>query len=356
MIDKSPKKQDGIQLLRVLMMFWIIMFHFADHGVTDMNVEPLSFNWGILAFARMGGGLANAVFVLISGYFLFNKKYKIVRILKLWIEVWFYSIIIGIFCFAMRTEVFSIKNIIKMIFPVTYNEYWYMSTYFLLYFFIPFLNKGIASLSKKQYQYLLVITLFFFSILPTFSLTKWTVGSHSVPIFFCLYLLGGYIGKYNVTGFKYNSINGICSCLVGFLIFTSEILFKMMGSGNPFYMSWEMYKTPIIVMAIFVFLFFKNIINYKAPKFILAAATSIFGVYLFHMGRLSSIIFKQIFNNGVTYKSYILIIQMLGAALSIMLVGVALDQCRIHFIEKPLLNRLNKKIECLDKWMIDKLP
>lgn len=49
------KKETWIELLRVLCMLWIIAFHFADHGTIDMEQCELSFNWSLLALARVGG-------------------------------------------------------------------------------------------------------------------------------------------------------------------------------------------------------------------------------------------------------------------------------------------------------------
>lgn len=53
---KTQNKQTGIELLRIIAMLWIIMFHYADHGIIDMIKVPISVNWIILAFARLGGG------------------------------------------------------------------------------------------------------------------------------------------------------------------------------------------------------------------------------------------------------------------------------------------------------------
>lgn len=49
---KVQEKQTGIELLRIIAMLWIIMFHYVDHGMIDMTKAPLFVNWIILAFAR----------------------------------------------------------------------------------------------------------------------------------------------------------------------------------------------------------------------------------------------------------------------------------------------------------------
>lgn len=59
----NAKKQTGIELLRVLAMLCIIMFHYTDHGTIDMTKVPLSFNWMVLALFRMGGGVLGIVYL-----------------------------------------------------------------------------------------------------------------------------------------------------------------------------------------------------------------------------------------------------------------------------------------------------
>ncbi len=49
-------RKNGIQLLRVVMMLWVIAFHFADHGAIDMETAPFNSSWLVMAFCRAGGG------------------------------------------------------------------------------------------------------------------------------------------------------------------------------------------------------------------------------------------------------------------------------------------------------------
>lgn len=55
-IAHKNEREQWIELLRIISMFWIIAFHFSDHGTIDMVTTPLCLNWGILAFSRLGGG------------------------------------------------------------------------------------------------------------------------------------------------------------------------------------------------------------------------------------------------------------------------------------------------------------
>lgn len=53
-IAHKNEREQWIELLRIISMFWIIAFHFSDHGTIDMVTTPLCLNWVILAFFRWG--------------------------------------------------------------------------------------------------------------------------------------------------------------------------------------------------------------------------------------------------------------------------------------------------------------
>lgn len=72
------QKNAEIEFLRIIAMFWIIAFHYADHGAVDMLMELVTIsNWTILAVCRVGGGIGNCIFVLITGYMMWNKSFKL---------------------------------------------------------------------------------------------------------------------------------------------------------------------------------------------------------------------------------------------------------------------------------------
>ena len=65
----------GIQLLRILATLWIILFHFVNKGSIDINTEELSLKLVVLYLFNIGGGIGNAIFLLISGFFLWKIRH-----------------------------------------------------------------------------------------------------------------------------------------------------------------------------------------------------------------------------------------------------------------------------------------
>lgn len=60
LLNKEADTNTGIELLRIVVMLWIIAFHYVDHGYADMIKEPISVSWIIMALCRIGGVLVIA--------------------------------------------------------------------------------------------------------------------------------------------------------------------------------------------------------------------------------------------------------------------------------------------------------
>ena len=65
----------------------------------------------------------------------------------------------------LEKKYFSIKLLIKSLFPITFKEYWFMTTYIVLYIFTPYLNKLINSMTKKENTIFLNVGILLFSII-----------------------------------------------------------------------------------------------------------------------------------------------------------------------------------------------
>ena len=80
-----------------------------------------------------------------------------IKLIRLELEVLFYSSFIGIVFFHFSSDV----NLLKILTPLQSNCYWFYSSYFLLYLISPFLNSFIKTIEKTDFRRLLV-TIFFY--------------------------------------------------------------------------------------------------------------------------------------------------------------------------------------------------
>lgn len=131
-------RQSNMELLRIVAMCMIIMFHFSDHNALQIKgTMDICFDWLVLAFARLGGAFGNCIFVMITGYFMWNKGLRLRNLFKLWQQVLFYSVGSAILCYVFQLggeHRFSV--IFKSLTPIVNCTYWYVSNYVI--FIVPY--------------------------------------------------------------------------------------------------------------------------------------------------------------------------------------------------------------------------
>ena len=264
----------GIELFRIVCMLLIIAFHMSDHGVISINSSmPITGNWLTLALARLGGAIGNCAFVIIGGYLLCMKEFDSRRVIKLWLQTLFYSIICGLIAFKIGVIDVSVKSIIMMLLPITYNEYWFISSYLILMLLVPFLNPLLKGMSRNH-----------------------------ILLFIFLYTIGSYIKIYSIQGhLKYLLYGFILMILVTGSIWGIAYVNQSFGKSiDIFALVWPTYKFTELLISLFFFLGFKDIRPF-CGKMITFFSTSVFSVYLLHIGRLKNWIFLSLLDDSYVY-------------------------------------------------------
>ena len=90
------QRQSNFELLRIIAMLIIIAPHYVVlSGIIELyDFKSISPNMLFLQFVGCGGKMAINIFVLISSYFICQKKVVWGKVLKLVLEVLFYNILI----------------------------------------------------------------------------------------------------------------------------------------------------------------------------------------------------------------------------------------------------------------------
>lgn len=306
----------GLDVLKIISMYGIILFHFANHSQIDLYNVPLSWSWTFLAFFKLWGGIGDCCFVLITGYLYHNRSIKLKRITNLWCSVWFYSVLLGMCCIAIGWGTVSYKGIVKMIFPVIYNEYPFFSAYIILFILIPFINKLLSEINLREYKLLAVILFLVVSIIPTIFNSSWIMTDTQLPAFLMLYVIGAGVGQYGRDFVDFGKRERAICLFIIIIAATwlSEILLHIYISKYSFYFAWDMNKTPVVIGGLLLFYVFLNVtINgNKIREFLPIISSSVFGVYLIHMNRyLKTPLLDVLFDNSSIYGTWWLPIQVL---------------------------------------------
>ena len=193
------QRMANIELLRNISMFMVIAIHLFTKTSVLWNMEPkrpaYAISWLLYGLCMTGVNC----YVIISGYFLSESKFKLEKLLKIYIQVLFYSVTAALIAkFVLGLEMES--SLISVLLPITNREYWFATVYIGLYCLMPFLNFFIKALNRKQFQGLLAVLTVLFCIIPTvFHADSWLEdgGAYGIVWFVFLYFIGAYIKLYN---------------------------------------------------------------------------------------------------------------------------------------------------------------
>ncbi len=335
----NKERSSNLEILRIISMLMIVMHHYAlysgfvwENGVTVNRI--------IVNFFQMFGKLGAITFIIISGYFYDKTKFKLKKFIMLLIQVWTFSIIglgIGI---IINSDKINLVNIIKSIFPTSFSLYWFATCYILMYIFIPFLRKIIENISKRDFKILLTIMVgiwFIYGNIPGIE-----TYSNNLILFITIYLIGGYIKKYNVNFL--NNKKRIASVIIIITIMNLIMIIMELLSTKITLLSGKIsffngQSSPfILILAILLLVIFKNI-DIKNTETINKIASTTFGIYLVHENLfLRDIIWKQIVRGSEFTNSPLLIINAILGVIGVFIISMII----YVIIEKLIINNLVK--------------
>ena len=343
-------RNSNIEILRIISMIFIVLSHYTVHnGISNLSL-PLNINRLLLEIATLGN-IGVILFVMISGYFMIEQKeFKLKRVISLYLQIVFYSILIYFVFIILGKDIFSIKRLIKYFLPITYGEYWFMSCYMILYIFSPFLNKLLINLKKKEYINLIMLMIFLFSILST--ITGRTFYGNELVQFVMFYSIGGYFKKYPKNKFNNNKLSKRVFFITSLLLILSTIFFDIMGSQYSVFNNHTTYffQRNSILSIIFSISLFNIFINKKEfnNKLINIISSCTLGVYLIHDNNLvRNVLWTNVLKVYKYVNSNYLIIHMILSVIIIFIVCTIIEYIRKNTVEK-ITNKLIDKLSILE--------
>ena len=344
---KIINRNTSIELLRIISMIMIMFHHFAYHGNFEWNFNEVTLPHLWYDFILMGGKVGVDIFVLISGYFLIENTEKLFqpkKLLKFWGQVVFYSIMTYLLSVMLRLNAFEIKQLIKVCLPITYPGWWFASTYFMLYLIHPFLNKLLHGLSKTEYQYLILMMVLCWSIIPT--ATTQLFESNSLLWFVTLYGIAGYVNLYGGNQKLQSKHYFSLYFMVLIITYTVSTTFLFLGTKKEEWSThaidfFEIERLPILLMAITLFMGFVTLkMNYHKLINMIASAT--FGLYLIHdSSYIRYYLWTNIFKINQYQDSTFLILYSILVVFILYVSCTMIDLIRKKLVEKPYMLFVN---------------
>lgn len=284
------KRNYGIDLLRIVSMFMVVVLHILGSGGMLYTASTSVGHNRVLWIIEIACYCAVNCYAIISGYVGYKSKFKFTNIITLWLQVFFYTFLINLVFWIMGWQDFSFASLKSTFLPALNKEYWYFTAYFIMYMFIPVLNLTLEKFNKKQMSVILGLGFIFLSLFPTFLMDDLfqIMKGYSAFWLMYLYLIGGFLHKYNVfsNGKTLNYLTYyICLVLFTFLskINIEFITTKIFGEVRYNMMFIEYTSPTILLCGIFLVGFFSNLkLNYFIKKLVSFFAPISFGVYLIH--------------------------------------------------------------------------
>lgn len=266
-MEKRSLRLSSLELLRIICMLFIVAHHFGMHSAFYGEISP--FNAFIIRIFSSYGKLAVNVFVLITGYFLVESKFKFKRVFNVVALTIFYSVAIySIFAICGRVD-FSFRELVKCFFPVYEDGYWFVTSFVALSLLSPFINKLLHALTHGQHILFIILLILMQGYV---SFTRSYFNFSATAWFITLYVISAYIRRYPNKLFDSTLVMGICSTVFGFVV----MLWNKATSMRDLF---------CLLASVSLFCLFKNL-KIKNCRAINLISKTTFGIYLIHDSKL----------------------------------------------------------------------
>jgi len=335
-------------------MLMIIAHHYVvNSGLnTFYDFKNITGNMIFLQLFGFGGKTGINCFLLITGYFMCKQDFSFKKLLKLYIEIKFYTFLFYFIFLASGYEPFSFKELFKTVFNVAYwMNNGFTGTFIALYLIIPFLNILIRNINQKSHSTLIGLLVFIYTITSTF-FYNWTY--EYLGWYTTIYIIGAYIRIYENKVFTNLNLSISLSIVTLILAWLSIIIIDYFapttqsGQIPYYYFVSDSNKILALLCSISFFMLFKNI-TIKQNMILNTIAASTFGILLIHANSdtMRKFLWKDLLDNASFYNSSYLAIHAICSVVCVYIVCFAIDYCRIRFIETPLFNNIDRNEEKL---------
>lgn len=337
-MKEKPSRNYGVDFLRIVSMLLIIIAHIMTQGGLLAATEPGSAQYYAAWLVRIFAICDVNCFALISGYAGADSRFKLKRVIMLWLEVAFYSVLIS--------AVFSVAGVYpfdpKIVFlPVLAGRWWYVTAYFGMVLFTPYFCVLFDHINRKQASILVFLLIFVLSFLPTVCgrdafKSAW---GYSMLWISALFIIGAYIKRYEP--FKNTRRRWIAVYAASMLItFAGKLINEAIGFGRE--------ERFVSFTAIFVligsaalFMFFSRIsIARPIRRFTEFFAPNTFAVYLIHVHPcVWNYLMPGAFSGLAGKNIGIMLLGVFGIALGVFFVCAFADKLRALLFKLVRLTR-----------------
>lgn len=345
MMQKANGRMRNLEELRCLAMMMVVVLHFLGKGELLGDVTAKSMGtvgivaWVLEAFCIV----AVNVYMLISGYFLSESSFKLSRLLKLYLQIWMYSVGVGVIAvFAGIVPVAEVNThyFLSLLFPVSMGHYWFMTAYIFLYLLLPIVGIAVKSMTKGQLKLVLIMLLLIFCVLKSVMPFRMEEDGQGYDMlwYLCVFLVAAYIRRFGM-GILQKKWHCICLYLGGVGLVLAELfvlraIYLHSGSlGLILKISTEYNHLSVFLAAVGLFGWFlhgkgEGVLGSAAAW----AAPYVLGVYLLHENIGLRYGWQGLFGAGSIGNVPQLLLGTAAALLCVFITGVIVELVRNYIV------------------------
>ena len=360
-MNKSKRiRESNFELMRIFSMIFIITCHVIDSGnlIGNCQNSTLIIIFELIMFITR---VHVNSFMILSGYFQSKSKFKIKKLIKMVLQVWFY--LLFFFLIALKFNLIkeiNVMTVIRLFLPSSITDYWFIASYIITYIFSDYVNIFINRMTRVEHKTFIILGFIILSVLPYLSGLKFLYNNgFNFFHFIYLYIVGSYLRMYplkNTYHFKRMMKKKYIFLMI--LIFISMFMLNYLmtifanrinGTNSVFnYISNNIlltkycYSNPITIIQTIAYFEIFNSIKFK-NKIINFISGNVLGIYLFHENvYVRENIYKMLKVDTGIYISYKKVFYFMLAVLIIFVIGFIIEYVR-------------KKIEILFTYLFLKL-
>ena len=299
----KKERDSGIELLRIFAILMVIGVHTFLYGsYYDCALDEGGMVAESAKYFRLYFRPAVNIFVIITGYFMarsaFDLKKSYKRVFSTYLVIYFYSIVLSLLTLRLGPAYYTIDGevtsvweiVLSMFFPMFSQQWYFLTDYILMCLLGPFVNIILQNITKKQFQWLLVLLTIILSIWMNISSIEMVedvfrnygyediVEGKNLFSFLYVYMIGGYIGMH-VEVKKRPKIR----YLLGIFLFTwmNYMVLVKFGDLINYDDISKYYSNPFVVLSsVCALMFFKDL-HFHSRIINMFASTTI-GIYALH--------------------------------------------------------------------------
>lgn len=148
---KKKQRESGLELLRLLAIFAIVMHHACINDSLVIFTDSFNLNHLVVSLLGIWGNFGVVLFFMLGFWFMLDEDYNFQ--VKKWIQLAVETSIFALCAITVAHIAFdydiSIKDLVKCILSPALGTFWYITSYLVVFLLLPFLRKMLICLPDE---------------------------------------------------------------------------------------------------------------------------------------------------------------------------------------------------------------